>query len=183
MALREVILTVLAHRRMTGYEIAHDFDRALSYFWRASHQQIYRELASLDKDGCVKFKVVPQTGKPDRKVYAITTRGRDELKKWVAEPTPPPQPRYDLLVKLMAGLLVDKASLHREMERVSVESRAILKQFRRMRRQCAGQPLETMAEYEQSLYLALRRGLLQVEAQTKWLGEVTEFLESGSLKR
>src|SRR5215469_16447564 len=72
MALGEVILTVLAHRSMTGYEIARNFDRTLSWFWRASHQQIYRELARLGRGKCVSFRVVPQQGKPDKKVYAIT---------------------------------------------------------------------------------------------------------------
>jgi hypothetical protein len=37
-------------------------------------------------------------------------------------------------------------------------------------------PLET--GYDHALYLALRRGLLLVEAQSVWLGEVTEFLSS-----
>lgn len=52
-----------------------------------------------------------------------------------------------------------------------------------MRRECLKQPTEEMTEYEQSLYLALRRGLLLVEAQTKWLGEVGEFLDNGRLKK
>ena len=121
------------------------------------------------------------TGNPDRKVYSITARGCDELKKWVAQTTPQPQPRHDLLVKLMAGLLVDKASLQREMERVSVETQAILKQFQRMQRECIQQSLETTSKYDQSLYLALRRGLLLVEAQTV-AARVAEFLGSGRLK-
>ncbi|MGA2882664.1 MAG: hypothetical protein ABSG13_27240 [Bryobacteraceae bacterium] len=32
-------------------------------------------------------------------------------------------------------------------------------------------------------YLALRRGLLLVEAQSAWLGEVSEFLSSGERRR
>jgi len=33
--------------------------------------------------------------------------------------------------------------------------------------------------YERALYLALRRGLLMVEAQSAWLHEVSEFLFGG----
>ena len=182
MALREVILTVLAHRPMTGYEIARNFDQVLSYFWKASHQQIYRELARLDGDGCVTFEVVPQPGKPDKKVYQITGTGRGELKKWLALSTDPPRPQYDLLVKLMAGLLVDKAALRREMSRVTAETEVIFGRFRAMRRECIRQPLEQLKAYDQALYLALRRGLLMAKAQTAWLGEVNEFLETGRLK-
>ena len=45
MALREVILTVLARGTMTGYQITKDFEAVYAHFWRASHQQVYRELA------------------------------------------------------------------------------------------------------------------------------------------
>lgn len=182
MALREVILTVLARRPSTGYEIAKDFDQVFSLFWQASHQQIYRELAGLSADGCVRFEIVPQPGKPEKKIYAITRKGREELKHWVAAPTAPPRRRNDLLVKLLAGLLVDKAALHRETRRVTGEVDAVMRRFREMRRECLVRPFETMSDYERTLYLALRRGLLVVQAELTWLGEVEEFLEKGRLR-
>lgn len=179
--LREVILAVLAHRPMTGYEIARNFDQALSHFWRASHQQIYHELARLNGDGCVVFRAVAQPGKPEKKLYSLTKSGRAQLRKWVATPTGAPQPRYDLLVKLLAGLLVNKPALRKEITRVQGETTAYLKRLRSMYRQCLNQPLETA--YDSALHLALRRGLLMVEAQSAWLGEVSRFLSNGELKR
>jgi DNA-binding PadR family transcriptional regulator len=47
--------------------------------WRASHQQVYRELARLHKEGRVTSRVVAQEARPDKKVYAITKRGLEEL--------------------------------------------------------------------------------------------------------
>ena len=155
--LREVILTVLAHRPMTGYEIARNFDQVLSHFWRASHQQIYRELGSMNSDGYVVFRAVAQPGKPEKKLYSLTRMGRTALKKWVEVPTDPPRPQNDLLVKLLAGLLVNTPALEREIARVQVETAAYLKQLRTMQKQCLSQPLET--GYDRALYLALRRGL------------------------
>ena len=84
--LGDVILTVLAHRPMTGYEIARSFDQALSHFWYASHQQIYRELARLNQDGLVVYRSVAQSGKPDKKRYSLTSAGRAALRKWVVAP-------------------------------------------------------------------------------------------------
>jgi DNA-binding PadR family transcriptional regulator len=175
--LREVILTVLAHRPMTGYEIARNFDQVLSHFWHASHQQIYRELARMHSDGYVVFRTVAQSGKPEKKLYSLTKAGRSALKKWVAVPTDPPRPQYDLLVKLLAGLLVNKPALEREVARVQEQTALYLKQLRSMEEQCLNQPLET--GYDHALFFALRRGLLLVEAQSAWLGEVGEFLASG----
>jgi PadR family transcriptional regulator AphA len=179
--LREVILTVLAHRPMTGYEIARNFDQVLSHFWHASHQQIYRELARMTVDRCVSVRAVTQSGKPAKKVYSLTKTGREELQKWVAAPTGPPRPQYDLLVKLLAGLLVNKPALEREIGRVQGETAAYLKALRAMNVSCLAHPLET--GYDQALYLALRRGLLLVQAQATWLREVSQFLSRGTLKR
>src|SRR5579872_2798365 len=95
--LREVILTVLAHRPMTGYEIARSFDQALSHFWHASHQQIYRELARLNQRGLVVYRSVAQSGKPDQKRYSLTGSGRATLRKWVSAATDLQRPHYDLL--------------------------------------------------------------------------------------
>jgi len=183
MALRQVILTVLTRGRMTGYEITRNFDDVLSYFWRASHQQVYRELAGLSEDGCVTCEVVSQAGKPDKKVYGLTKTGKEELRRWVAEPTEPPRPQDDLLVKLLAAHAVDKNSLRQEIARVRAESAGILKQFRAMKRECLRQPIDKRPEYEQTLYLVLRRGLLLAQAHVAWLGEVSEYLETGRLKK
>jgi DNA-binding PadR family transcriptional regulator len=180
MALREVILTVLARGEMTGYEITKDFEAVYVHFWRASHQQVYRELARLNKDGRVTAKLVAQEGKPNKKVYAITKRGLEELKRWIVAPTEPPRPQYDLLVKLLGCHVADRHVFHRELERIRVRAQEWVKELRAMRREC----LRTRAnwsEHDQILYLTLRRGLLLGQAQLRWLGEVSEFIESGKL--
>jgi hypothetical protein len=43
-------------------------------------------------------------------------------------------------------------------------------------------PLGKLNPYDQALYLALKRGLLLVEAQTSWLKEVQDYLDTGRLK-
>ena len=116
-------------------------------------------------------------------MYEITKSGREELRRWIAQPTAPPRPQYDLLVKMLAGTLVDKAALRVEFARVRTEIDAVMKQFRALERECLKQPLSKMSEYDQMLYLALRRGLLLGEAQDVWLAEVDEFLNTGRLRR
>lgn len=44
MSLPHVILTVLSTRDATGYDITKEFSASIGYFWKASHQQVYREL-------------------------------------------------------------------------------------------------------------------------------------------
>jgi DNA-binding PadR family transcriptional regulator len=166
---------------MTGYEITKDFEAVYVHFWRASHQQVYRELARLNKDGRVTLKVVAQGGRPDKKVYAITKRGLEELKRWILAPTEPPRPQYDLLVKLLGCHVVDRDAFHRELERIRALAQEWVNGLRKMRRECLRSRSEGWSEHEQILYLTLRRGLLLGHAQLRWLEEAGEFIESGKL--
>lgn len=51
MSLPHVILTVLSTRDATGYDITKEFSASIGYFWKASHQQVYRELNKMaDKE-------------------------------------------------------------------------------------------------------------------------------------
>jgi DNA-binding PadR family transcriptional regulator len=181
MALREVILTVLARGEMTGYEITKDFEAVYVHFWRASHQQVYRELARLNKDGRVTVKKVAQESRPDKKVYAITKRGLEELRRWIVEPTEPPRAQYDLLVKLLGSHVVDRSAFQSELERIRARADEWMDELRAMRREC----LRTRAvwsEHDKILYLTLRRGLILGQAQSKWLAEASEFIGSGKLR-
>jgi DNA-binding PadR family transcriptional regulator len=181
MALREVILTVLARGEMTGYEITKDFEAVYVHFWRASHQQVYRELARLNKDGQVTVKVVAQESRPDKKVYAITKRGLEELKRWIVEPTEPPRAQYDLLVKLLGSHVVDRRTFQRELERIRARAEEWMIELRAMRRECLRTRNE-WSEHDKILYITLRRGLILGQAQSKWLAEVSEFIESGKVR-
>lgn len=181
MALRHVVLTVLARGEMSGYEIAKNFVTVYSHFWRASHQQVYRELARLNGQGRVSVKLVAQRSRPDKKVYAITKRGIEELKEWVVSPTEFPTPRYDLLVKLLAHHVSDRKSFQRECDRILADTREWLGALRAMRRECIREREKGSSEHEDVLYLALRRGLLLGEAQIRWLKEIQRYLATREL--
>jgi PadR family transcriptional regulator AphA len=125
--------------------------------------------------------VVAQEGRPDKKVYAITKRGLEELKRWILAPTEPPRPQYDLLVKLLGCHVVERRAFRDELERVRTLAQEWVNGLRAMRRECLRSRSQGWSEHEQILYLTLRRGLALGQAQLRWLGEVSEFLESGKL--
>jgi DNA-binding PadR family transcriptional regulator len=52
-----------------------------------------RELHGLEAEGKVRVEVVPQDGKPARKVYELTELGRSQLRRWLEEPAEPLQLR------------------------------------------------------------------------------------------
>ncbi len=111
MALAEAILVCLTERPMTGYELAKAFDNSIGYFWRAAHQQIYRDLQHLRASGFVDSKDVIQSSRPNKTVYAINKAGLAHLKVWSRDGNDRPPVRDDLLVRLYALDCVDLAAV------------------------------------------------------------------------
>ncbi|GGI29944.1 PadR family transcriptional regulator [Bradyrhizobium guangdongense] len=107
MALGDAILACLTERPMTGYELAKTFDSSIGFFWKADHQQIYRELSKLRDRGYIQGREVVQTGKPNKLIYTLTPEGRTALRHWAARPSTPPSIKDDLLVRLHALDSVD----------------------------------------------------------------------------
>jgi len=107
MSLAHALLTALVERSCSGAELAQRFDRSIGYFWPATHQQIYRELARLEREGWVASR--PEGGR--RRVYQVLPAGRRELADWVAEPREPKAIRDELLVKLRAEAALGGAGL------------------------------------------------------------------------
>jgi DNA-binding PadR family transcriptional regulator len=107
LALGDAILACLTEHPMTGYELAKTFDASLGFFWKADHQQIYRELSKLRDRGHIEGHEVVQSGKPNKLVYTLTSEGRAALRHWAAKPSSPPSIKDDLLVRLCALDSVD----------------------------------------------------------------------------
>ena len=107
MALGDAILACLTERPMTGYELAKTFDSSIGFFWKADHQQIYRELSKLRDRGYIQGREVVQSGKPNKLVYTLTNEGRTALRHWAARPSTPASNKDDLLVRFHALDSVD----------------------------------------------------------------------------
>ena len=116
MALAHTILALLAKHPGSGYDITKHFEEGLSCYWKATQQQVYRELGKLSTQELVSFETLPQAGKPDKKLYKITEQGWQELIRWYAEPTEPTAIREDLLVKVLIGHKVPRELLIQEIQ-------------------------------------------------------------------
>jgi len=115
MALGDAILACLTERPMTGYELAKTFDSSIGFFWKADHQQIYRELSKLRDRGYIQGREVVQSGKPNKLVYTLTPEGRTALRHWAARPSTPASTKDDLLVRLHALDSIDMEPLRTDL--------------------------------------------------------------------
>ncbi len=69
-------------------------------FWSESYGQIYPALRELSRKGLARRHAARRPGGPARYLYEITPKGRDALRRWLAEPPRTSPPRNTLLLKL-----------------------------------------------------------------------------------
>jgi DNA-binding PadR family transcriptional regulator len=168
-ALAEAILVCLTERPMTGYELAKTFDSSIGFFWRASHQQIYRELQEL-RSGCfVDSKDVVQTGRPNKTVYTIAKKGLDRIQSWSRELTDRPPVRDNMLLKLYALDRIDLAALATEIATRLEKHRARLAVY-----ECILQERYTgrrLSKRDTGRLLGLKVGLMAERGYVAWCVE------------
>ena len=176
MALGDAILACLTERPMTGYELAKTFDASIGFFWKADHQQIYRELSRLRERGHIQGREVVQSGKPNKLVYTLTSEGRTSLKHWAARPSNPPSIKVDLLVRLYALDCIDieplradlMARLEHHRDRFARYERILKKRF----------PDGTASAADAGKLLALHIGLRHERVVAEWCEEALDRLSS-----
>ena len=121
--LRIAILSLLADRDYSGYDLSKAFDASITNVWAARQSQIYPELHRLEQKGLVAGVAVPQAGRPDKRMYHLTSSGRADLVAWVAEPAGPLQVRDPFQLRT-----INFGRLSRERARELVaEQRAMLR--------------------------------------------------------
>ena len=176
MSLKHSILAILSSEPKTGYQLSKDIEGSIRFFWQATHQQVYRDLASLEEAGFVKHKNVAQEEKPDKKVYSITKAGTKELIRWMEEPSEIPATRDAFMIKLFMGHLVGAETLLKDLlnQKQIHESRQSL--FRDIEKRYP-RPFAAIPADQQYMYMTLRRGILLGQAWLAWCKEVEDFLE------
>ena len=178
MALGDAILVCLTERPMTGYELAKTFETSIGFFWKADHQQIYRELTRLRERGHVQAREVVQTGKPNKLVYTLTAEGKAALRHWAARPSSPPSIKDDLLVRLCALEAIDIDSMRADLMARLEHHRDRLNRYERMLTKRFPHGAETLDDTGK--LLALHLGLRHERVVVEWCEEALQTLQPGA---
>lgn len=130
MDVRTICLGILTRGDATGYEIKKLFeDGRFGYFVEASFGSIYPALGRLTDDGLVSVREEAQIGRPDRKVYTITDKGRAAFVANLAGPLPEDRFRSPFLFAMMFADLVPSARVAGMFEHHIAEIEGRLKQL------------------------------------------------------
>lgn len=177
MALAQTILSALSVESLSGYDLSKRFSENSGCYWRASQQQIYRELAKLEEQNLITSETIPQEGRPDKKLYSITDLGQEHLREWIAQPSEPTPIREELLVKVLAGHLVPRSVILKELIRrrqVHLEQLAIYQELEE-KKQC--HKLKQLAIADQCVCLTLQRGVRYEMEWINWCDEAMQLFD------
>jgi DNA-binding PadR family transcriptional regulator len=180
-ALTHAILVSLCEQSGSGYELARRFDRSIGYFWSATHQQIYRTLRVIEDDGWVHAATVVQHGRPDKKVYTVSQKGRAELARWIAEPLTgrgsalSDTRTRDIAVKLRGAAYGDLVALRTQIAALRAERAKLLDAYCGFEKRQFPDP-SVLSGTPLHQYLVLRGGIRAEESAIDWLDEVTARL-------
>lgn len=163
------LLGLLDRQPSHGYDLKRDYDEFFGRGKVLPFGQVYATLGRLARDGKVTAGEAEPGGGPDRRRYAITELGRDEVESWLAAPAEPePHLQSVLFAKVVLALM-----LGRDAARFLDTQRAA--HLRRMReltevRRTGAKVDMLLADY----------GLFHLEADLRWI-DVTEA-RLGALK-
>ena len=94
------MLTLLSREPLSGYDIKQQMNSRMGPFWKAGSNQVYPELAKMEKEGLLVLHGVEQQDyRPAKKLYEITESGKEELIHWTCEPTESETIRDEFLLK------------------------------------------------------------------------------------
>jgi DNA-binding PadR family transcriptional regulator len=177
MALEHAILVSLAEKTASGYDLARRFDASIGHFWKASHQQIYKVLGRMESDKWVESHLVAQDNRPDKKVYAITGEGRDELRRWSSLPTPIEPLRSEFAVKLRGIGFGDQQAVLADVHTRRAAHAAQIAYYEASAEKHYPDPT-SLKDDELGAYLVLRGGILAEQHALAWCDEVLQAFGS-----
>jgi DNA-binding PadR family transcriptional regulator len=159
-----------------GYELKAAYEEELVPSAKLNYGQVYTTLERLAHDELVEHEKVSQLERPDKKVYALTEKGRQKLRDWVGKPADPAELlnldlRNETFLKL---ILAHRLSEFDPLKVVAAERRPVFERLHEVT-QARAQAVKDQSSIQTILLLDL--AMLRLDAFVKWLDRCEEFLK------
>ncbi len=183
MSLPHALMVSLIEKSCSGYDLAQRFGKSIGFFWPASHQQIYRELAKMEAKGWVKSEA-EEGSKTRKRIYQVLDAGRDELKRWVAESSEPAHIRDEFIVRLRADAAIGPLGVETELLRRAQIYEQKVKVFHAIeQRDFIDKIKQDPSKNTRSLkiqHMILKAGIAHEESWLQWCKDMVELLKEES---
>nr|BBH94385.1 PadR family transcriptional regulator [Thermogemmatispora argillosa] len=166
------ILGLLEARPMHGYEMFQHFQGGtLGQIVHLEMSQMYAFLKKLERLNYIAAELEPQGSRPPRKVFHLTSAGRDYFRHWLTEPVERPR---DIRILFLLKLYFIRHVLPEEMpaliERQIAACQAFLRHLEELQRgQEQRAPAQDLTFFDR---VVLRSRIHQTRALIAWLQEL-----------
>lgn len=179
--LKYVLLGFLNYEPATGYELENLISTGTTNFWHANLSQIYTTLKKLESAGLVVSHEEEQEGRPNRRVYEITSDGQHELQQWVSTPfTEREKTKNTLMLKLFFGRQAGHNTLLTQLRIQRSIHQAVLDRYRQGLPDTAHEIVSARPELGEDAILwqaTLNWGLRYEESLLQWIDETIATIE------
>jgi DNA-binding PadR family transcriptional regulator len=160
------LLGLLEREPSHGYDLKRDYD---AFFGRGKplpYGQVYATLSRLARDGMAIAGPAEHGEGPDRKRYAITEVGMEEVERWLSEPAAPePHLQTVLFAKVVLSLMLDRPADH-YLDLQRAEHLRRMRELTELKRE--GNLVDT---------LLADHGLYHLEADLRWIDHTAARLD------
>lgn len=168
-----VILGLLSHEALTGYEIKKKMDHTMSLFWSGSYGSIYPTLQKLMKSENITCEEMIQAGR-EKKQYSITDYGRERLSIWLSDLDVKNELKYETLLKFFFGSESSEKVMLEHVDTLKMDMLQLLPKLNHSVQSLKNDPSEPAHEY---YMLTALFGVKIYEASIAWCEEVEKYFE------
>jgi DNA-binding PadR family transcriptional regulator len=173
LTVKHALLGLLAEHARHGYELYRAFEAIAGgdSNWDLKPAQVYNTLERMAEAGWVECASdLGEGGEPSRRVYAITSSGRQALADWFATGVAPEHQRDSFYIKLMVSLVSKVGDPYR----ILITQRSFI--FQRLHA-VTQQRNELDSRVELAQVLLLDKVIMHLEADLRWLDFVEARLD------
>lgn len=161
------LLGILGQRPNYGYELKHSYDALFGKDKPLAFGQVYATLGRLLRDQKITANASEQAAGPERKKYAITSKGRAELEAWLALPENlHTEARPVLFTKVVTAILLDASPS----EYLDVQRAAHIARMRELTTQRRKGDLAQLLQADYALF--------HLEADLRWIDNTAARLNT-----
>lgn len=172
MSVRHGLLGLLSQRPRHGYELHAAFEAVVGgeQNWDVKPAQVYTTLSRLKESGLISEEGLEQDGGPEKRIYAITPAGREELRAWFSTPVRTEHQRDEFFLKLMLSLAIGEADPRKI---IYTQRSSLYQQLHAITSQRAKADPQTQLAH----ILLLDQAVMHLEAGLRWLDMVEARLD------
>ena len=159
MSIRQALLSLLDDEPRYGYQLRVEFETRTGGTWPLNVGQVYTTLTRLERDGLVEAAGSDDEG---HAFYALTDKGRAEVRRWFTTPVDRGRPpRDELAIKLALAVTVPGVDVRAVIQAQRTDTVRALQEYTRLKARATDEDLAWL--------LVLDSLVFQAEAEVRWL--------------